>query len=374
MPARTLSVGGKTYDAQSVLVYPDGNATSAARAELGMSGVYTIIYTAEAEGRMYREEATYCVLDNFVNPGRGAARNTAGTTIGRMPFPPLIRIWKNYTIMRRSARSSRSRKDGLYVRLAEGDELSFTPVIDLSELTVNDPLFEAWIMPDVLGEADFEKLYITLTDAFYPEKFIVFPSAVRWTDSCNPYSYWQMGGDGQMMKGYEVSKDLVHVEDEWGKGTQTSFYGVYVQNQTVTEGAMSIDLRYAPDELAGYAVSTAAAGPELIIDLDDPKFYSDPWTGFPCGKVRISVSADMYNKDSANFLITDIFGMGLTEEKARIPLRPKLRRIRTMTSCPKGKWAEAIPFRRRAPTTTWTETWTYRYPSGIIIPRKTRCA
>lgn len=343
VPARTLSVGGKTYDAQSVLVYPDGNATSAVRAELGMSGVYTIIYTAEAEGRMYREEATFCVLDNFVNHGEGSSAEYGRYDYRAYAVPTSYSDPEKLYDYAEIGTIVTQPKDGLYVRLAEGDELSFTPVIDLSELTVNDPLFEAWIMPDVLGEADFEKLYITLTDAFYPEKFIRFSVRGSMDGLMYPYSYWQMGGDGQMMKGYEVSKDLVHVEDEWGKGTQTSFYGVYVQNQTVTEGAMSIDLRYAPDELAGYAVSTAAAGPELIIDLDDPKFYSDPWTGFPSGKVRISVSADMYNKDSANFLITDIFGMGLTEEKAPDTAAPEITTDTDYDVMPEGKVGGSYP-------------------------------
>ncbi len=343
VPERTLTVGEKSYSAQSVLVYPDGNATSAVRAELDMSGVYTLIYTAEAEGRVYRDEAVFRVLDNFVNHGEGSSAQYGEYDYKAYAVPTSYSDLEKLYDYAEIGTIVTQPKDGLYVRLTEGDELSFTPVIDLSELTVNDSLFEAWIMPDVLGEADFEKLYITLTDAFYPEKSIRFSVRSSMDGLMYPYSYWQMGGDGQMMKGYEVSKDLVHVEDEWGKGTQTSFYGVYVQNQTVTEGAMSIDLRYAPDELAGYAVSTAAAGPELIIDLDDPKFFSDPWTGFPSGKVRISVSADMYNKDSANFLITGIFGMGLSEEKAPDTAAPEITVDTDYDVMPEGKVGGRYP-------------------------------
>ncbi len=342
VPERTLELGGETYNAQSVLVYPDGNATNALQAELDVSGMYRLIYTAEAGGKVYRDEKSFRVLDNLVNFGEGSSAEYGRYNFQAYAVPVSYSELEKLYDYKEIGILLTQPKDGLYVRLAEGDELEFSPIIDLSNLSVDTPLFEAWIMPDELGETDFEKLYITLTDAFYPEKYIRFSVRASMDGLIYPYCYWQMGGDGQMMKGFESGKNLVHVEDEWGKSTQASFYGVYVQNQTLTEGTMRLDLRYDPENLAGYAVGSAS-GPQMIIDLDDPAYFSDAWTGFPSGKVRLSVSADLYTKDSANFLITDIFGIDLSEKKIADTAAPEITPDIEYDIMPEGKVGGSYP-------------------------------
>lgn len=60
-----------------------------------------------------------------------------------------------------------------------------------------------------------------------------------------------------------------------------------------------------------------------VIDLDSSKYYTKLWDGFTSGKVRLSVSADVYSAATADFVVTYVKDVDLAAEKLWIPPRPK---------------------------------------------------
>lgn len=74
VPARTLSAGGQTAKASSVLSYPDGSSTLKTETTLDMTGVYTLAYIAEIGGRIYKTEESFRVYDDMARVGEGLVR------------------------------------------------------------------------------------------------------------------------------------------------------------------------------------------------------------------------------------------------------------------------------------------------------------
>ena len=69
LPQRTVTVDGTSAAATTVLQFPDGSATRAASVTLGMSGVYTLTYSATVAGKAYAESETFTVRDDMVTFG-----------------------------------------------------------------------------------------------------------------------------------------------------------------------------------------------------------------------------------------------------------------------------------------------------------------
>lgn len=286
VPERTVTVDDKSAKATSVVEYPDGSATRKTEVTLNMGGVYTLTYTAVIDGKPYAEVETFKVIDKLVSVTSGDSSVTYGKY--------------------QHANSA----SGLMIRLAEGDTATFTPAIDVSNLTLNDVLVEGFVTPDVKGQVDFRRLYYTFTDISDPSVYMRV--SVRQSNEGDDYpiSYYLAGGNGQPLVGYEEYWDRLHIDNEWGAQARHSFSLLFGPN--FTEQApddMPMSIRYDASSVSIYT------GGIMIIDFDNPKFFSTLWKGFPSGKVRMSITAGMYNSSSANFCITKVHGVDLTAEK-----------------------------------------------------------
>ena len=62
LPTRTVTVGGKTVEANAVVVFPDGTARLVKELTLDVVGQYTISYTATVDGQTYLDEDSFCVV------------------------------------------------------------------------------------------------------------------------------------------------------------------------------------------------------------------------------------------------------------------------------------------------------------------------
>lgn len=286
VPERTVTVDDKSAKATSVVEYPDGSATRKTEVTLNMDGVYTLTYTAVIDGQPYAETETFKVIDKLVNVSSG----DSSVTYGKYQY----------------ANSA----EGLMIRLADGDTATFTPIIDVSKLTMSDVLVEGFATPDVKGQVDFRRLYYTFTDVSDPSVYMRV--SVRQSNEGDDYpiSYYLAGGNGQPLVGYEEVWDRLHIDNEWGAQARHSFslqFGPNFTEQAPDDMPMSI--RYDASSVSVYT------GGIMIIDFDNPKFFSTLWKGFPSGKVRMSITAGMYNSSSANFCITKLHGVDLTAEK-----------------------------------------------------------
>lgn len=237
--------------------------------------------------------------------------------------------------------------DGLVVRLAQGDSLAFSEIIDLSSVTKDDTLIDFYVSPDNIGTADFEKLYFTFTDVENPDcylKIAARASMASSTTSNAPWTYFYAGGNGQKLRSQTVWNGKVFNEDYYGLGIVHSFKGYYANTTDtyVTSGLkkdygvtnvaslgfdlneygltaltpkgeskldkVSMTLRYDVSENAVYANGLD----RRFWDMDDVTLNEVVWDGFESGKVRLSVSADLYKGATANFVIKEVYGLDLT--------------------------------------------------------------
>lgn len=290
VPDYVLSVNGKELKATSVVEFPDGTNYGSDEVRLSQAGEYGVKYMATDGDKIYVKTFGF-------NVGYTAYDMSGGESSAE---------YGKYT-------EFEANSEGLNVRLAKGDTLSFTKLIDVADLTSTNNIIEGFITPDKRGTADFDKLTLTLTDASDPSIYVNV-DIMRWTINGN--SLGQMciaaAGQGQVMTGYEKSSGL-----EVNNGKGTLILGSWVAQFNSDDG---VNLKWggatspiAPDK---WLVSVAfdaqttkvSAQGNLVSQLNSVDYYKDVWTGFRSDKVRLSLSASGYSSTTANFCLTKVLG------------------------------------------------------------------
>lgn len=299
VPERTVSVDGQTVTAASTVIFPDGSATKNTQLTLTQAGLYTVKYAAAA----YADELTFRVKDK-------AFGATSDNSVVR--YETVERVFPTSP----GYADSQFNKTGVMVRLAQGDAVTVAQVIDVGELTKDDVLVGLAAIPDEIGKCDFERFELVLTDALDPSVSLRI-SVNGYPDEglTYPFTYIRAGGQNQPRKGYEGGKQLVHVENNWGCGVTHSFYGMYDTTAAGFDAGYNnpetdqiVKLRYDAQEVALYATTQ-----NFVMDFDDPTYFDDLWHGFPSGKARLTISAANYSAPTANFLITEVYGVDLSD-------------------------------------------------------------
>lgn len=315
VPARTLTVGGESAAADSVIIYPDGTATKNKTITLDQSGRYEIRYTAIIGGKTYYENVEFVVNKHaYYCTGSGESRvEYRSEFTEKFPYT----WWNNDNTT--ETRYTDYKKSGLLVELKQGDKLECAKLIDVSNLKKSDLLFGVTAIPYVQGVCDFERLDFVLTDSADPSISLKIRARGYLNDGDEyPYTYILAGGQNQALKGYEAGKKLIHVNDEWGTGTNHSFYGTYnciFGTYNDPEAHQTLKLYYDTEENAVYTQWNSYRDRSIkrVIDLDDPQFFSDPWSGFPSGKAKLSIEAGVYTGETARFFVSTIAGLDLSE-------------------------------------------------------------
>lgn len=315
VPERTLTVDGESAAADSVVIYPDGTATKNSTITLDQSGRYEIRYTAVIGGKIYYENVEFVVNKHaYYCTGSGESRVEYRSEFSdKFPY-----TWWNADNTTET-RYNDFKKAGLLVELKQGDKFECAKLIDVSNLKKTDLLFGVTAIPYVQGVCDFERLDFVLTDSADPSISLKIRARGYLNDGDEyPYTYILAGGQNQALKGYEAGKNLIHVNDEWGTGTNHSFYGTYnciYGTYNDPEAHQILKLYYDTDENAVYTQWNSYRDRSIkrVIDLDDPQFFSDPWSGFPSGKVKLSIEAGVYTGETARFLVSTIAGLDLSE-------------------------------------------------------------
>lgn len=287
VPARSLSADGKSAEATAKLVFPDGTTTLKKDVSLDMMGNYTIVYTAVLDGKVYRTDEKFEV------------------------YEPLIGIGEDSSVKYEKHAHSAS-TEGLSVRLAEFDTLRFAQIIDIAECDLSEPLAEFFVTPDVIGAHDFGLIEFRLTDIENPDRYLRIVGN-RSADGVNsPYTYFLTGGENQVISGWQGGYwNTLHVDNGWGTDVNHSFYGRY--DGTTSLDDFKVELYY---DYANNAVYVGDRyGKYIVADLDNGEYFRKLWYGFDSGKVHLSVTAGGYTGTSANFVVTKVKGMDLTQKK-----------------------------------------------------------
>ena len=276
VPKRTVTVGENTCEASAVVTFPDGTKTISQSFVLKTAGKYSIKYTAIVGGR---------------------PRSMTETFFAQYK---MVRTYSSETSLEYGSHAYAPNMNGLVVRLTEGDSLLFNDIIDISDNTVNDILFEGFVTSDAAPtEYDFKRLFVQFTDVEDSNNYF----KVRFIRSGNgptyPYTYILAGGNGQPLTGWEAGTNKLWVEGDWGAVITHAFNSSYDKCLTTERvGEYKMNISYDA------ATKTVYVNNVKIVDLDDPQYFDTLWDGFTSGRVRMSVWAEDYSSDTANFVIT----------------------------------------------------------------------
>ncbi len=296
VPTATVTADGVRKEASHIVTFPNGKTTTASVIELSVAGDYTVEYFATINGVTYKTTKKFAVKTVAYQTTAAASSVSYG----------------KYT-------EYGANSEGLLVRLANNDALTFTKYIDVANITKATDLITVFITPDIRGAADFNKLIVTLTDSEDPSIYLTYQikRLVRTGNVALFTNYVVVAGNGQDMTGYE-SGGKIHVNNEYGTPINNSFTAT--KNDPKIDGwsgpvidvapdVNPVNLAYDSSEIAVYVQG------KLIADMDNTEFFRTLWKGFPSGRAKLSVSANGYNSTTANFCITRIAGISADDLK-----------------------------------------------------------
>ena len=285
VPAAEVEVNGEKVAATATVTYPNGLTVNTASVPLNQAGKYTITYRAVVGGIHCVEEKTFSVE----NKGYLVQSEESSVEYG------------TYT-------KFNAHSDGLIVRLAENDSLTFSQLIDFNELTGTSPLVEFFITPDSQGVYDFSTLVFTFTDAMDDSIYLRYqmrryPAEDRGIN----WGYVDVGGNGQEQVGCENG---THRTGWVGTPIEFTFCAAMHEgnrwNGPVVERQPDLrkcNLYFNP------ATMEATTNGSHIAHLNNLEYYETAWGGFPSGMAKLTVTALEYKLETANFCITRVYGI-----------------------------------------------------------------
>ncbi len=285
-PEAKVEVNGKEATATASVTYPNGLVTTAENVELNQEGTYTVTYRAVADGVHCVEEKYFFVEAKAYLTQKEESSVEYGTYTGHG-----------------------ANTKGLIVRLAKGDTLTFSQLIDFSKLSPTTPLGEWFATPDSVGALDFAALTFTFTDAVDPSHYISFkttPYDAR--DRGVNTSYTTVAGDGQSFKGLDGS-----AYNSRGSSGTHSFVAQRHENdgwtgplETLAPGKFVMRMFYDTKTMEAFT-SNWNGSPKHIAYLNDLSVFESVWQGLPSGQARLTVTADDYMSKTANFVIKSVY-------------------------------------------------------------------
>lgn len=284
VPERNVIVNGEQVKADAIVQMPDGTATKMQTVKLKTAGKYTVIYTAEVDGKRYAEEESFIVHRNLYSL---TSEDSSAT-------------WGKYD----KAKDAK----GLMIRLAEGDKFTLNQPIDMTALREGEWLLQTFATPDSPGRADFKKLCFEFTDVNDPSVKLYFSAKQTGQDETLPFTYCVAGGDGQTPKGFEQGAGKVHEEGNWGA---VSWHSFGLGNELCSKYCDEQSLNFRID----FSTMVVYSKEGMIIDLDSAEHFDTVWEGFPSGQAYLTIWADMYVGKSANFCLYKAGDVDLKQEK-----------------------------------------------------------
>lgn len=323
IPTASITVNGKTEEADHVIIFPSGKAYDKKDVVLSELGKYEIEYSAYFNNRKYSNSVEFRVINSLYSFDYSDAATATW--------------YDNYQL--KEFNGSTSSLEGLLVDLPKDAVFKYNKLIDLTDMGKKDQLITFSLLPTELGTEDFQYLYFRLTDINDPSNYITISfhdmnkgeltygvvtpeNQDVWNLRSYEFhsSYVKVGASFQSMLGQlNATSGKVHENDEYGHMTPTSFHGTPSINagtglstQKIAGCETSINFDYAEKQL--YINDKDGLG--FVADLDSKEFYSRIWEGFSDGKAYLTMWGEDYTgKNSAKIFIYDIAGDKLNDTK-----------------------------------------------------------
>ncbi len=303
VPTMTYTIDGVSYPASVIVTFPDGSQSAEPDVLLDQAGVYSLEYS--------------------VKVGESVHNITKKIQVG---FPQVYvgnheKSSLKYISAEESQALGAKGTAGIYVQLGSGDTLNFSKPIYLDEMNDATTLLKGYIAPSNKGSVDFGQLFIKLTDADDPNKFVIV---------CY-YSHIETNSNGQTVHsssvmaksdaqsyfaGWHQSQGL-HTNDNWGLWSGVAFDG-YMKDKSgykdyIDEALFVFGFDHESKTAYGTGFGKGATL-DMVLDLDDvPNNVSTAWSGFTSNRAYMSVYADSYSSASANFVISEIAGVSSSD-------------------------------------------------------------
>ncbi|MBQ4268877.1 MAG: hypothetical protein IJB97_04420, partial [Clostridia bacterium] len=298
----TITHNGQEYAAKAVVRYPSGVKYEKDEIILSEAGVYTVEYTANANGKVISESVSFTV------------KNVAYTIEG-----------KGNVSYGTNAQVSENIK-GLNVQLSSTGTFRYNKVIDLSDNNVDStPVLQFYTTPEEKGVREIERVRITLTDAYDPNNFVV----VEYKGLLATYVYVTASANGQPFAGLELLKAnktgaISYDNKLWSLWKNSGYYGAAMRAQF--KDVTCFDLGFNNREKQVYFNGAANDySNKLVIDLYEPAFFADNlFNGFTTGEVIMSINASGYTGSNFNFFITQIDGNDLSQKEDKNATPPSI--------------------------------------------------
>lgn len=226
---------------------------------------------------------------------------------------------------------------GVQVWLSKGDTFTLNTVLDLNAWDKDDSLFEAFATPSKIGTADYRRLFFTLTDVEDPSATVTVQYR-GWTEQ--NYSVVSACASGQRYTSLQWWDKTVWIgKNSWHAMSCHTFTGQMHTDSGVVATPADAPARVWYDSetnVISYDIDYENNRKQWIIDLDDPAYFDTLFTGFPSGRVRLSIQADEYVNDRAGFRLTKFGDVDLSATTVSDSTAPVI----TVDT----PWTDAVPY------------------------------
>ncbi len=215
------------------------------------------------------------------------------------------------------------KRNSLLVKSDNSGTVTYNTVIDVSNLTKDDLLFEWQPIPSVKGEPELTQMIIRLEDAENP-KYYVNISMRRYTYKGNTESltthvlaqpntvseyygwrYSDKASEHKMTSGNLQLGTMIKAPWVGEKGGYTDSMKIYFDNEE-----RAIYTALSPKEPQTF--DTDGDGKLLVVDMDNQSHMgadkTKHWGGFPSNKIKITFTTAMLETPTAGYMIYEIDG------------------------------------------------------------------
>jgi len=295
--------GGISSDG-SMVYLPDGSATAEKEIVLSDYGRYAVKYYSKQSDRMLFGYKYFTVDTNLVTFGN----NNSSAYYGYNEI---------------------SGKTGVNISVARGDEATFNAVVNLSELSPDEPLIDFAFAPEKIGTPDAYRVYMKLTDIYDSDNYVIVRMQ-SWSDMgtwADPFIYMDVRGPQTEWTSSVEQNDNHHKRGENGKGwyiDQTSMCG---RDSTGKREQSYVRFFFDYEELS-MVTEHNHYGSQYLIDFDDPQWFDlnseTMWNGFTTGECLISFYSQSNTAAALNLTVIHIAGVDLQAETVSDSTPPAL--------------------------------------------------
>ncbi|MGI6714431.1 MAG: hypothetical protein ACOX3K_05260 [Bacilli bacterium] len=299
IPDKTLTVGGVEMEVTPIVYYPSGYALRKNEIQLTEPGKYLVLYEGRKGAEKVREEHELTVKIPLISLDQDKSSYSIGD------FTKYRLINGNNEHPKES--DFIAEPTGLQLNVGKGDRVKINATIDLKD---DSSLCDFYIVPQQLGKADAENIFITFTDLADANNSITINIKLTRSDR---YTYFTAKANDQYYAGLEPKYSDGNFDGY--KPQVNNIYGrpMLLTNAGLVEKNALQRVRILYDEHEKAIYENVIAANTKICDFDDPSFQTSLWGGFKQPYVKMSIEGAGYKSDSLSLFFTNIKGLELID-------------------------------------------------------------